>query len=275
MTPMANYPWQKIAVDFAGPFPMGEYLLVATDEASRYPEVEVIKSTSAKEVKPALEKLFAAHGVPEEIKSDNGPPFNGAEFHQFSVEKGFIHRRVTPLWPESNGQAEKLVEDHEQVYRHIPPWWQGLAHRDICAPRAVSRDPAPKHRANTLQLNVWSQNPQQATILTNDCHPRGSPCQGWGNEEEKQRICRQKAKHSPTQSDTGWPCTYKATKTKQADSSIRPRTLQDSRHQRHINTGGAGQWRETIQKKHLSLEENSRWCETGRCHPTRRILRWW
>ena len=110
MTPMPDYPWQKIAVDFAGPFPTGEYLLVATDEASRYLEVEVIKSTSAKEVKPALEKLFAAHGVPEKIKSDNGPPFNGAEFHRFSEEKGFIHRRVTPLWPESNGQAENLVK---------------------------------------------------------------------------------------------------------------------------------------------------------------------
>ena len=110
MTPMPDYPWQQIAVDFAGPFPTAEYLLVATDEASRYPEVEVIKSTAAKKVKPALEKLFVAHGLPEEIKSDNGPPFNGAEFHQFSDEKGFIHRRVTPLWPESNGQAENLVK---------------------------------------------------------------------------------------------------------------------------------------------------------------------
>ena len=89
---------------------MGEYLLVATDEASWYPEVEVIKSTAAKEVKPTLEKLFPANGIPEEIKSDNGPPFNGAEFHRFNEEKGFIHRRVTPLWPESNGQAENLVK---------------------------------------------------------------------------------------------------------------------------------------------------------------------
>ena len=110
MTPMPDYPWLKIAVDFAGPFPTGEYLLVATDEASQYPEVEVIKSTAAKEEKPALEKLLATHGIPEEIKSDNGPPFNGAEFHWFSEEKGFIHRRVTPLWPESNGQAENLVK---------------------------------------------------------------------------------------------------------------------------------------------------------------------
>ena len=55
--------------------------------------------------------------------------------------------------------------------------------------------PTPKHRANTLQLNVWLRNPQQATILTNNCYPSGRPCQGRGNEEEKQRICRQEAKH--------------------------------------------------------------------------------
>ena len=119
MNPMPDYPWQKIAVDLTGPFPNGEYLQVTTREASRYPEVEVIKSTAAKEVKPALEKLFAAHGVPEEIKSDNGPPFNGAEFDQFSEGKWFIHRQVTPLWPESNGQAKNLVKTKSSITSHL------------------------------------------------------------------------------------------------------------------------------------------------------------
>ena len=51
MTTLPFGPWMEVAVDLAGPFPSGEYLLVITDEYSRFPEV-VISSTSAKTVIP-------------------------------------------------------------------------------------------------------------------------------------------------------------------------------------------------------------------------------
>ena len=43
MSPLALGPWQELSIDFCGPFPNGDYLLVVTDDFSRYPEVEIIK----------------------------------------------------------------------------------------------------------------------------------------------------------------------------------------------------------------------------------------
>ena len=67
-------------IDFCGPLPSGEYLLVLIDRFSRYPEVEIVRSTKAACVIPKLDKIFTVHGIPYKIVSDNGPQFNGDEF---------------------------------------------------------------------------------------------------------------------------------------------------------------------------------------------------
>ena len=69
----------------------GHYVLVVIDDYSRFPEVE-------KAVLSKLNRAFATYGVPQVVKSDNGPPFNGHEFAQFVDYLGFKHCRVTPLW---------------------------------------------------------------------------------------------------------------------------------------------------------------------------------
>ena len=61
--------------DFSGPYPSGEYCLIVVDDYSRYPVVELVSTTSATAVIPSLDKIFSMFGIPEECKSDNGPPF--------------------------------------------------------------------------------------------------------------------------------------------------------------------------------------------------------
>lgn len=102
-TPLPPEPWHSLAIDFSGPFPSGEYLLVIIDEYSRFPEVEIVPSTSAKTIIPKMEAIFARQGLPRTIKTDNGPPFNGSEFATFVKQLGIHHRKITPLWPEANG----------------------------------------------------------------------------------------------------------------------------------------------------------------------------
>ena len=75
-SPLPDRPWQKIAMDFWGPLPSGQYLLVMIDEYTRYPEVEFVHSTSAEAVIPHIDKVFSTHGFPEQVKTDGGPPFN-------------------------------------------------------------------------------------------------------------------------------------------------------------------------------------------------------
>jgi hypothetical protein len=103
-------PWISASADFCGPFPSGHMALVIIDGYSCYPEIEIVPSTSAKCTIQAIEKIFATHGIPQTLKTDNGPPFQSAEFDQFAEEMGIQHHRVTPLWPEANGQAEAFMK---------------------------------------------------------------------------------------------------------------------------------------------------------------------
>ena len=75
MTETPSKPWENVAADFCGPYPSGELILVVIDERTRYPEVEIVNNTSAESTIIAMEKMFATHGYPEKLKSDNGPPF--------------------------------------------------------------------------------------------------------------------------------------------------------------------------------------------------------
>ena len=102
-------PWDEVSVDFLGPIPTGEYLLVVMDDYSRFPEVEVVTSTSSSCVIPKLDCIFARQGVPLIVKSDNGPPFNGEEFKKFASYLGFKHHRITLLWPRANGEVDHFM----------------------------------------------------------------------------------------------------------------------------------------------------------------------
>ncbi|GFO29263.1 Pol polyprotein [Plakobranchus ocellatus] len=109
MSPLPKRPWDELSVGFAGPFPTGEHLLIVIDDYSRFPEVESVKSTSACSLTSKLNRIFARFGTPSVLKSDNGSPFNGEEFASFAKKLGLHHRKITPLWPETNGEAERFV----------------------------------------------------------------------------------------------------------------------------------------------------------------------
>ena len=68
--------------------------------------VEVVRSTSAETVIPVVDNVFSLLGYPEIVKSDNGPPFNGHLWKAFMQENDIRHRKITPLWPQANAQAE-------------------------------------------------------------------------------------------------------------------------------------------------------------------------
>ena len=98
--------WQNLSLDFCGPLPTGESLLVIQDEYSRYPVVEIVRKTSVDSVIPIVDKVFAEFGYPKVIKTDNGPQFRSATWKDFLTHCGVRHRKITPLWPRSNSQAE-------------------------------------------------------------------------------------------------------------------------------------------------------------------------
>lgn len=100
-------PWMKIAVDLMGPFPSGETLFVVTDYYSRYVEVEIMHSTTAGAVIQALTRIFAMHGLPYTLVSDNGPQFISEKFKNFMKTNGILHRKTTAYWAQANGLVER------------------------------------------------------------------------------------------------------------------------------------------------------------------------
>ena len=77
--------------------------------------MELVRSTSSNADIPCLDKIFAEYGIPEVVRSDNGPAFNSHEFNEFWKHLGFIHRKVTPYWPRANGEVERFMRTVKKV----------------------------------------------------------------------------------------------------------------------------------------------------------------
>ena len=154
MTPLPPEPWQLVAADIFGPLPSGEKVLVLKCLRSKWPEISIFlrnQSTNADGVIAAMEKMFAVHGVPDVVRTDNGPPFNSKTFKDFSKRIGFQTQKVTPLWPEANGQAEAFMKCLGKIVRtaHIENRdWKTAVDRFMMAYRATphpSTGVAPAH----------------------------------------------------------------------------------------------------------------------------------
>ena len=117
MSPLPPDPWHTVHMDFCGPFPTGEYVFVVIDAYSRFPEVEIVRSTSASSIMPKLDRIFSTHGIPQVIRSDNGPPFTSKEINEYMRENGIDHRRITPLWPQANSEAESFMKPLTKAIR--------------------------------------------------------------------------------------------------------------------------------------------------------------
>lgn len=111
---IASYPRQQLAADIAT-F-NGKDFRVVVDKFSNWPEVLQIASKTAAEVVSHLKKLFACHGIPEMIVSDNNP-FNSATYLSFADEWGFHPVFTSPHYPQSNGHAERTVQTVKMLLR--------------------------------------------------------------------------------------------------------------------------------------------------------------
>ena len=117
MSKLPKCPWLDLSMDFCRPLPTGEYLIVIIDEYSRYPVVEITRSTSAQTVIPIMDKVFSIFSYPKQIKTDNGPPFNEQKWADYCEHNGIVHRKITPLWPQSNYQAESFNKPLHKAIR--------------------------------------------------------------------------------------------------------------------------------------------------------------
>jgi transposase InsO family protein len=115
----AEAPNDLWTADFKGQFKTGDgrycYTLTVCDAYSRYildcramPEIRL--RTAAER----FELLFATHGLPAAIRTDNGVPFVAPALHGLSrlsvgwIKLGIQHQRIDPGRPQQNGRHERL-----------------------------------------------------------------------------------------------------------------------------------------------------------------------
>ena len=83
---------------------------MVVDCYSRFPEIEILTTISAQKVIPKLDSIFARHGIPSHLTSDNGPPFQSSEFGRYMTAMGITHTTSTPLWPQGNAEVEAFMK---------------------------------------------------------------------------------------------------------------------------------------------------------------------
>ena len=106
--PVPTQPWQKIGSDL---FQLGgEHYFIITDYYSLWPEVYQLKEASSRRVITIMKDVFARHGIPSELISDNGSQYKSHIFRKFAKEWNFQHHTSSPRYPQSNGLAEASVK---------------------------------------------------------------------------------------------------------------------------------------------------------------------
>ena len=120
-------PWQHIGTDLCD-FESRKYLVIMY-YFSRYLEITPIVSSSAKAVIPKFKAIFARWSIPEEVTSDNGPPYSSTEFANFANEYGFKITTSSPGFPQANGLAEKGVQIAKKIFSQTDPFIALMTYR--------------------------------------------------------------------------------------------------------------------------------------------------
>lgn len=106
-------------VDYKGQFKLGNgkdcYPLTVTDNFSRYLlSCEGFERIDGDAARAVFEQLFATHGLPEAIRSDNGAPFASrglfglSRLSAFWLRCGVFPERIAPGQPQQNGRHERM-----------------------------------------------------------------------------------------------------------------------------------------------------------------------
>ena len=111
-------PWSHVHIDHAGLF-LGKFFFVLIDAHSKWLKVHIVNSLSSKVTIQKLQQIFATHGLPEQLVSDNGTAFTSHEFQLFMKQCGIHHIRTSPYHPSSNGIAERAVQTFKSALKKL------------------------------------------------------------------------------------------------------------------------------------------------------------
>jgi len=98
-------------LNILGPFPKAvggyEFLFVAIDKFTKWPEAEPVRKITAAAAMKFIRGIFMRFTVANRIITDNGTQFTSVAFVEFCEEMGTKICYASPAHPQSNGQVER------------------------------------------------------------------------------------------------------------------------------------------------------------------------
>lgn len=153
--------WQRIHMDYAGPF-LNHYFLLVIDAKSKWPEIYAMKQTPTSSITiKYLREIFSRHGLPEILVSDNATIFKSYEFQEFCRNNGIRQRLIAPGHPATNGQAERYVHTLKTKLKCMM-FQPGTLHEKLCdvlmryraTPLYCGRTPAELLLGNNIRIKL-------------------------------------------------------------------------------------------------------------------------
>ena len=113
ISPPPDVPFEQTAADF---FNLeGHNFLAFADRYSGWLEVERLPTNSFKYLKKIFLRWFRTYGVPMEVSSDGGSPFQSFEYKNFCKTWDIQRRLSSAYYPQSNGRAEAAVKSAKRI----------------------------------------------------------------------------------------------------------------------------------------------------------------
>jgi hypothetical protein len=164
VTVMPSNPWEVIALDHTSKSPTNDYGLGLVDENSRTTIIKVAKDLTAATAITLCKNIFSKHGIPKVIKTDNGPAFTSSAWSDFAKKFNFRHQKITPLHPESNSTAERIMKNSNKTIRCAAV--EGTPWKTVCSMWLKRYNQTP-HSSTLYSPNMLLQGEDKCDILPN------------------------------------------------------------------------------------------------------------
>ena len=108
-----------------------------------------LSRTASPDITVHLKSIFARHGIPDQLISDNGPQFASNTFAKFAEEYEFTHVTTSPRYPQANGEVERAVQTVKSLLKkaqdphkalmayHTTPLESGLSPAELLMGRKI------------------------------------------------------------------------------------------------------------------------------------------
>ncbi|UYV82422.1 K02A2.6-like [Cordylochernes scorpioides] len=161
-----------------------ERMISSLDAYSKWIEAKIVSTTSTETTINSLKEIFATHGLPDVIVSDNGTSVTSELFKTFLKRNGVRHILCAPYHAASNGQVERAIQTLKNLLRKNSSGnWTTRLSRSLLSMRIAINSTTQKSPAQLLMnRNLRS--------LINKFHPESVSEGSMRQEDRFMRNCK-------------------------------------------------------------------------------------